>query len=193
MIVPLVRPPSLQSAMATFTTTLVQMGNNVGIEVPEDVVLGFGAGRRVPVTVHLNGHVYASTIARMGGRFLIPVSKAVREAAGVAGGEQHEITLEHDTSSRTPDVPTTSPKHWHLRACGPRSTRSRRAAPRSTCARSSRPRLRRRERGAWRRSSTHCAEAAAARPTGPRLREKREPPVGIEPTTFSLRERPANR
>ena len=91
--------------MATFTTTLVQMGNNVGIEVPEDVVLGFGAGRRVPVTVHLNGHVYASTIARMGGRFLIPVSKAVREAAGVAGGEQHEITLEHDTSSRTPDVP----------------------------------------------------------------------------------------
>ena len=91
--------------MATFTTTLVQMGNNVGIEVPEEVVLGFGAGRRVPVTVHLNGHVYASTIASMGGRFLIPVSKAVREAAGVAGGEQHEITLEHDTSSRTPDVP----------------------------------------------------------------------------------------
>ena len=91
--------------MATFMTTLVQMGNNVGIEVPEDVVLGFGAGRRVPVTVHLNGHVYASTIASMGGRFLVPVSKAVREAAGVAGGEQHEITLEHDTSSRTPDVP----------------------------------------------------------------------------------------
>ena len=91
--------------MATFTTTLVQMGNNVGIEVPEDVVLGFGAGRRVPVTVHLNGHVYASTIASMGGRFLVPVSKAVRAAAGVAGGEQHEITLEHDTSTRTPDVP----------------------------------------------------------------------------------------
>ena len=91
--------------MAAFTTTLVQMGNNVGIEVPEDVVLGFGAGRRVPVTVHLNGHVYASTIASMGGRFLIPVSKAVREAAGVSGGEQHEITLEHDTSSRTPFVP----------------------------------------------------------------------------------------
>ena len=91
--------------MATFTTTLVQMGNNVGIEVPEDVVLGFGAGRRVPVTVHLNGHVYASTIASMGGRFLVPVSKAVREAAGVAGGEQHAVTLEHDTSTRTPDVP----------------------------------------------------------------------------------------
>jgi hypothetical protein len=91
--------------VVSFTTTLLQTGNNVGIEVPEDVVLSFGAGRRVPVTVALNGHVYASTIASMGGRYLIPVAKAVREAAGVAGGEEHVVTLEHDTSSRTPDVP----------------------------------------------------------------------------------------
>jgi len=91
--------------MTTFTTTLLQMGNNVGIEVPEDVVLGFGAGRRVPVTVGLNGYAYASTVATMGGRFLVPVSKAVREAAGVAGGEEHVVTLELDTSSRSPEVP----------------------------------------------------------------------------------------
>lgn len=91
--------------MATFRTTLLQMGNNVGIEVPEDVVLGFGVGKRVPVTVGLNGHTYASTIAVMGGRYLVPVAKANREAAGVAGGEEHVVTLEHDTSSRRPDVP----------------------------------------------------------------------------------------
>jgi len=91
--------------MVTFHTVLVQMGNNVGIEVPEDVVAGFAAGKRVPVTVGLNGHTYASTIAVMGGRYLIPVSKAVREAAGVAGGEGHDVTLEHDTSSRAPEVP----------------------------------------------------------------------------------------
>lgn len=91
--------------MVTFHTVLLSQGNNVGIEVPEDVVLGFGAGRRVPVVVTLNGHTYASTIASMGGRFLVPVSKAVREAAGVAGGEAHDVTLEHDTSSRTPEVP----------------------------------------------------------------------------------------
>jgi hypothetical protein len=92
--------------MVMFRTTLLQMGNNVGIEVPEDLVLGFGAGRRVPVTVDLNGHTYASTIASMGGRFLVPVSKSVREIAGVAGGEEHDVTLEHDTSSRTPEVPS---------------------------------------------------------------------------------------
>ncbi|KQX76350.1 YdeI/OmpD-associated family protein [Aeromicrobium sp. Root472D3] len=91
--------------MVTFTTRLLQMGNNVGIEVPEDVVLGFGAGHRVPVTVTLNGHTYPSTIATMGGRFLVPVSRAVREAAGVAGGEDHDVTLRHDTSPRRPDLP----------------------------------------------------------------------------------------
>ena len=32
------------AAMATFTTTLLSQGANVGIEVPEDVVLGFGVG-----------------------------------------------------------------------------------------------------------------------------------------------------
>ncbi len=91
--------------MVSFTTVLVQMGNNVGIEVPEDVVLSFRAGKRVPVTVELNGHSYASTVASMGGQFLIPVSKAVREAAGVVGGEKHTISLEHDRSSRAPEVP----------------------------------------------------------------------------------------
>jgi hypothetical protein len=92
--------------MVTFRTTLLQQGNNVGIEVPEDVVLGLGAGKRVPVTVELNGHTYASSIASMGGRFLIPVSKSVREIADVAGGEEHDVTLEHDTSSRAPEVPS---------------------------------------------------------------------------------------
>lgn len=91
--------------MVTFRTTLLQLGNNVGIEVPEEVVLGFAAGKRVPVSVELNGHTYPSTIAVMGGRYLVPVSKAMREAAAVEGGEEHDVTLEHDTSSRAPDVP----------------------------------------------------------------------------------------
>jgi len=91
--------------VATFTTTLLALGNNVGIEVPEEVVLGFGAGKRVPVTVTLAGHTYPSTIARMGGRYLVPVSQENRVAAGVAGGEEHEVVLEHDTSTRAPEVP----------------------------------------------------------------------------------------
>ena len=91
--------------MTVFRTTLVSMGNNVGIEVPEEVVLGFDAGRRVPVRVTLNGHTYDSTIAVMGGRYLVPVAKANREAAGVAGGEEHEVTLVHDPAPRSVEVP----------------------------------------------------------------------------------------
>ena len=91
--------------MATFTTTLLQSGNNVGIEVPEEVVEGFGAGKRVPVKVIVNGYTYDSTVTRMGGRFLVPLAKVHRDAAGVSGGEEHEITLEHDAAERTVEVP----------------------------------------------------------------------------------------
>lgn len=91
--------------MPTFHTTLLQMGNNVGIEVPEEIVSGFGAGKRVPVSVTLHDYTYSSTIAVMGGRYLIPVSAAHRAAAGVAGGEEHDVSLEHDSGPREVDVP----------------------------------------------------------------------------------------
>ena len=57
--------------MPTFRTTLLQDGNNVGIDVPEEVVLGFGAGKRVPVTVTLKGYTYPPTVAVMGGSYLV--------------------------------------------------------------------------------------------------------------------------
>ncbi|GAA2007029.1 DUF1905 domain-containing protein [Nakamurella flavida] len=93
------------ATVRTFTTTLLQQGNNVGIEVPPDVVESFDAGRRVPVRVSLRDHRYDSTIAVMGGRFLVPVSAAHRAAAGVAGGDEVSVTLEHDPQPRTVDVP----------------------------------------------------------------------------------------
>lgn len=91
--------------MPSFTTTLFLNGNNVGIEVPEAVVESFGAGKRVPVIVTINGYSYPSTIAVMGGQYLLPVAAVHREAAGVAGGETHEVTLTHDTSARDTPVP----------------------------------------------------------------------------------------
>ena len=91
--------------MASFTTTLLLNGNNVGIEVPADVVASFGAGKRVPVIVTINGYSYPSTIAVMGGQYLLPVAAVHRDAAGVAGGETHEVTLTHDTSARDTPVP----------------------------------------------------------------------------------------
>ena len=91
--------------MPSFTTTVLLTGNNVGIEVPEDVGLGFGAGKRVPVIVTIAGYSYASTIAVMGGRYLLPLAVDHRKAAGVAGGGTHEVTLVLDASPRDSPVP----------------------------------------------------------------------------------------
>jgi len=97
--------PAEEDAMPSFTTTLLLNGNNVGIEVPEAIVASFGAGKRVPVIVTINGYSYPSTIAVMGGQYLLPVAAVHRESAGVAGGETHEVTLTHDASPRDTPVP----------------------------------------------------------------------------------------
>ncbi len=38
-----------------FSTTMFQMGNNTGIEVPADVVAALNAGKRPAVVVNVNG------------------------------------------------------------------------------------------------------------------------------------------
>ena len=58
----------LFNAGMKFTATLELHGKTAtGIEVPEDVVTGLGAGKRPPVRVTINGHTYRSTIAAYNG------------------------------------------------------------------------------------------------------------------------------
>jgi hypothetical protein len=88
-----------------FETTMFLSGNNTGIEVPPEVVESFDAGQRPPVVVTVNGFEYRSTIAPMGGRFLIPFSSDKRAATGIQGGDPIVVDLELDTAPRTVDVP----------------------------------------------------------------------------------------
>jgi len=89
-----------------FRTTLLQMGNNVGIEVPQYVIDELGAGRKPAVTVDVNGtYGYRSTVAVMGGTYLISFSAAHRAASGFSGGDDVEVTLEVDTAPRVIEVP----------------------------------------------------------------------------------------
>ncbi|MGW9186666.1 YdeI/OmpD-associated family protein [Streptomyces rubiginosohelvolus] len=88
-----------------FSTTMFQSGNNTGIEVPEDVVEALGAGRRPPVNVTVNGYAYRSTIAPMGGQYLIPFSSDKRKATGIGGGDAIEVELTLDTAPRTVEPP----------------------------------------------------------------------------------------
>ena len=88
-----------------FETTMFLSGNNTGIEVPPDVIQGLGAGRKPPVVVTVNGYEYRSTVAVMGGRYLIPFSSDKRAATGIQGGDPIVVELEVDTAPRTVDVP----------------------------------------------------------------------------------------
>jgi hypothetical protein len=77
----------------------------VGFAVPEDVVLSLGKGKRPPVRVTINGYTYRSTVAPMGGRYLVGVSAENRAGAGVAGGQTHDIDLELDDAPREVALP----------------------------------------------------------------------------------------
>ncbi len=92
-------------ATASFSTTLFQQGNNTGVEVPPEVIEQLGAGKRPPVVVDLDGFTFRTTVGVMGGRHLVPVSKAIREQTGLAGGDPLQVTLTVDTSPREVDVP----------------------------------------------------------------------------------------
>lgn len=76
-----------------------------GIVVPPEVVEGLGSSKKPKVTVTINGFRYPSTIASMGGRFLLPVSAEVRAGAKVAAGDTVDVDVELDTSVRTVEVP----------------------------------------------------------------------------------------
>ncbi len=89
-----------------FTTIILQTGKNTcGIVVPPEVVESLGAGKKPPVTVTINGVSYRSSIAVMGGDFMVGVSAENRAKTGAKGGETYEITIELDTQPRIIDVP----------------------------------------------------------------------------------------
>ncbi|MBT9257854.1 YdeI/OmpD-associated family protein [Phycicoccus sp. MAQZ13P-2] len=89
-----------------FTTQLEATGGTTtGFVVPDEVVEGLGGGRRPKVAATVAGHTWRTSIAAMGGRFLLGASAAVREAAGIAAGETHTVTVVLDDAPRTVEVP----------------------------------------------------------------------------------------
>lgn len=89
-----------------FRATIEQAGKTAtGIEVPEKVISALGSSKRPAVRVTMNGYTYRSTVASMGGRFMLGVSAEVRENAGVVGGDKVDVDLELDTDPREVTVP----------------------------------------------------------------------------------------
>lgn len=76
-----------------------------GMRVPPEVVERLGAGKRPAVRVTINGYTYRSTVAVMGGEFLLPVAAEVRAGAGVSAGDEVEVEIELDDAPREVVVP----------------------------------------------------------------------------------------
>jgi bacteriocin resistance YdeI/OmpD-like protein/uncharacterized protein DUF1905 len=89
-----------------FRATIEQAGKTAtGIRVPDEVVESLRAGRRPAVNVTIKGHTYRSTVATMGGVFMVGVSAENRAGAGVVGGDVVDVDLELDTAPREVTVP----------------------------------------------------------------------------------------
>ncbi len=92
--------------MVTFRATLQLSGKTAtSIRVPDEVVAALGTHKRPAVHATIGGYTYRSSVASMRGDFMLPVSADVREQAGVAAGDELDVTLELDTEPRAVTVP----------------------------------------------------------------------------------------
>jgi hypothetical protein len=71
-----------------------------GIEIPPEAVASLGSSRRPAVKVTINGYTYRSSIASMGGRYMLGVSNDTRSRTGVAAGDEVDVDIELDTEPR---------------------------------------------------------------------------------------------
>lgn len=91
----------------SFRTTIELGGRTAtGFAVPDDVVTALAPGKRPAVRVTVGEHTYRTTVASMRGRFLVPLSAENRAAAGVVAGDEMEVRIQADTSTRNVAVPS---------------------------------------------------------------------------------------
>jgi hypothetical protein len=89
-----------------FRATIELSGRTAtGVEVPAEVVSALGGSKRPAVKATINDYTYRTSVASMGGRFMLPISAQVRANAGVSDGEVVTVGLELDTEPREVDVP----------------------------------------------------------------------------------------
>ena len=95
-----------KSTPITFRTTILKNGKNAaGIEVPEEIIRKLSSSKQPLVRVTIKKYTYRSAVAVMNGKFMIGVSAENRQAAGVQGGDEVDVTVELDLEPRTVEIP----------------------------------------------------------------------------------------
>jgi hypothetical protein len=89
-----------------FRATVETTGKTtMGFQVPPEIVEKLGGGRRPPVRVTINGYTYRSTVAVMGGVYMMGLSAENRAGAKVTGPGVFDVDMELDTAPREVTVP----------------------------------------------------------------------------------------
>lgn len=89
-----------------FRAVIQQSGKTAaGIHVPPEVVAALGPSRKPAVRATINGFTYRTSVAVMGGEFMLGVPPEFRTGAGVAPGDEVEIDLALDTAPREVTLP----------------------------------------------------------------------------------------
>ncbi|QSE88530.1 DUF1905 domain-containing protein [Rhodococcus pseudokoreensis] len=89
-----------------FRTTIELGGKTAtGFRIPESVVADLGSGKRPAVRITIGGYTYRTTVAPMGGVFMIPLSAENRVGAGVVAGDEVDVDVELDTEPRIVAIP----------------------------------------------------------------------------------------
>ena len=90
----------------SLTGDLVARGPAAAFVLNDDQVAVVGEGaKRFPVLATVNGYMWRTSVARMGGEFLVGLNKEVRTGAGVQAGDTVSLELKLDTEPRTVEVP----------------------------------------------------------------------------------------
>jgi hypothetical protein len=90
----------------TLTITLQRRGPAAAVVLSDDQVAEVGEGRKAfPVRATINGYTWAGRVSRMGGEFLLGLSREVRTGAGVEAGDEVTVTIALDEAPREVDVP----------------------------------------------------------------------------------------
>ncbi|NTV35408.1 MAG: DUF1905 domain-containing protein [Anaerolineaceae bacterium] len=91
----------------TFSTTVFKDDkfDATGLVVPPEAIAALESGKKPKVIIFLNGYTYRSTVAVMGGVYMLPLAREHRLAAGVNAGDTVDVTLELDIEPRTVTIP----------------------------------------------------------------------------------------
>jgi Bacteriocin-protection, YdeI or OmpD-Associated/Domain of unknown function (DUF1905) len=87
-------------------TRLQPRGPAAAVVLDDTQVAEVGEGaKRFPVVATVNGYTWRTSVARMGGEFLVGLNREVRQGAGVEAGDEVDVTLALDSAPREVEVP----------------------------------------------------------------------------------------